>query len=216
MAPIAVEKAVVLMNCQTVSMVAVAVSSLDGGESYAAAQVATATVSLPLLASDPYYVCFNGQHNLVGVMGIVCIIFYVMGLPLLTFIWLRREPWLHLEIQHVNSEVARQSAAIVPLSPSFWPIKSSRSIKAVSWRIEASAQPRRRRASWDDDVGAVPHDPMLTPFLADSGYGPRAWYFRHLDFCAMVSLAVLQVRCVQRALLGAQSHAAFTFASCRR
>ena len=64
LAPAAIEKAVSLTQCSSASVSGLAVASLDGGNAYGSlAATATDLVSVPLLSSDPFFVCFEGQHK---------------------------------------------------------------------------------------------------------------------------------------------------------
>lgn len=209
LAPIAIEKAVVLVNCQFATMTGVAITALDGGDSYGA-KISSSTdlVSLPLLSSDPYYVCFAGQHAIAGIMAIVCLVVYAMGLPLLTFIWLRRDPRLRIEVERVRDDVARRrsAASVVPATTSsrgsLWRSLSIKRAASVTWSPPTAMPPQRqRRVSWTSAPGQAQRDPVLAPFLEDSGYGPHAWFFRHLDLCATISLAVLEVCCSMHAVV---------------
>ncbi len=43
-----------------------------------------------LLVSNPFYECFSGDHRLPGYMALVLLVVYIIGYPVLTFLWVRR------------------------------------------------------------------------------------------------------------------------------
>ena len=90
---------------------------------------------------------------------------YVVLLPVITLLWLWRSPELK-RLPHLQHQpvVFQQTTA-----------------------IEASA------ATAKETAPALPTaDPILTPFLGDSGYAMRFWWWRHVDLIAMLVLAANQ------------------------
>ena len=179
------EAAIGLLNCETVSLPQSGLSSLDGLADYAPPPaLMSQLVRVLLLASDPYFVCFAGQHTLAGGLAVLALVAYVTLLPLVTLYWLWRSPELKSRQQHAPQKQAqlrrtfswrtRKVAAEVPHAPP--PAEPG---SAATEGAPAEQPP-------------APPDAMLAPFLGDSGYASRFWWWRHVDLGAMLVLAVNQ------------------------
>lgn len=77
--------AIGLVNCQTATMTSTAAASLDGGPSVPANG---GSVTLSVLANDPFFVCWSGSHTLAGSIAVVSCALYIALFPALAFLWL--------------------------------------------------------------------------------------------------------------------------------
>jgi len=116
------------------------------------------------LKSDPYFVCFAGQHALAGGLAALVLVAYVVLLHLITLLWLWRSPELTRTQQLQQQPVVLHQAEA----------------------IEASVKDEAAHS------GLPAADPILSPFLGDSGYAIRFWWWRHADLIAMLILAANQ------------------------
>lgn len=114
-----------------------------------------------LLFADPFVVCFRGSHLPVGVLACATVALYVVGLPALTFRWLLQAP----------------RGALAP--------PRRRSSTSVSPSLASPSEP----VPASSPGGA--EDPLLGPFIKDSGYTPLAWYWRHVDMSVVLGLSAL-------------------------
>ena len=92
--PATTAAAVRMLNCATVDVPATpaALAALDGSPGLARANATTATapglLTITLLSSDPFFVCWAGSHREAGVLAIAAIVFFVTGMPCIVFSWL--------------------------------------------------------------------------------------------------------------------------------
>lgn len=97
MYPIVASQAMSFLFCEARDLSSTALATLDGGGSVSVPPGA-ASVSAPLLVSNPFFVCWAGSHRPMAYLSIATLIAYTAGLPLVVFVWLRRDPWLRLRL----------------------------------------------------------------------------------------------------------------------
>ena len=167
------ETAISLLNCRDVSLSGAALASLD-----ATARVAstagpgdTSLHRILLLASDPYFVCFAGQHTAAGALAGVALLVYAALFPCVALVWLWRSPWLAAQLRAEREAAAAGRGRGRKLAP-----LAAAAAAAPSEADRASTPP----VDSDAAVVDVPFDPILSPFLDDC-YVARYWYWRHID-----------------------------------
>lgn len=124
--PMATEAAVGLLLCDSVRLKASAVAVLDGGGPAAAGRSAQELVSISVLNSDPYFVCWAGRcvrgrgchalptvvhasalpscsHHAAALLAACAMAVYIFMLPLCVFVWLWRDRWLKQELARTRS-----------------------------------------------------------------------------------------------------------------
>lgn len=117
-APVA-EISVGLMNCESSQLALRLVSSLDGHAGDAApssSALASQLSTWNLLASDPYFVCFAGQHASPGYLAELVFAVYICALPIVSLMWLWRS------IREARATGSKASSLL--LDPTFAPFLS--------------------------------------------------------------------------------------------
>lgn len=103
--------AVVVLTCVPITITAGAASKLNGGDRAAAAAAASpsglATVSVN--AADPFFVCWSGSHTATAALVTTALVVYTVGLPVITFSWLWRDPWLRAQLLQQHTEDSRKA-----------------------------------------------------------------------------------------------------------
>lgn len=104
-----------LLDCQAAVLTDIARAGLDGGAGDAAQVGATPQRLTPvnLLVSNPYISCFQGSHLPAGALAAATLGVCVVGLPLLTFWWLWRDPQRR-GVASAPGELTRQCIIIAP------------------------------------------------------------------------------------------------------
>ena len=92
-----------LLVCHQVTLSAVGASALNGGPSLASTASPDALVTVTVSSSNPYHVCWYGDHAGVAALALIVIPLYVIGLPVLTLWWLWLDPWVATEVRRVTS-----------------------------------------------------------------------------------------------------------------
>jgi len=87
-----------------------------------------------LLVSNPFYECFAGEHVLPGYMALCMLGVYVIGYPLLTFLWVRRK--IHAVLIKSRSSQAYHDA-----------LSKARAVKSARAAVRQSAAQLRKRAA---------------------------------------------------------------------
>lgn len=209
--PTAAASALVLVNCRSVQLSASAVVALEDSsgngspapQPYSVSAAATSAVSV--IASNPFIPCFGVLHTPAGGLAVAVLVTYVLAMPILTFLWLWRDPWLVAELDSAPPVVKRSAAAgaaAETADPSQNPPLSDGRRRsslivptAVSVLVSEPTQPSAPPAPPSSRTSRLPppprHDTMLHPFLRDSGYEPHAWYWRHLDIFIVLGLAAV-------------------------
>lgn len=173
--PTAAGAAFSLLSCQGVSLSAAAFAVLDGGSSLS--QVAARSrLTVSVLATNPFFVCFAGSHRPAAILAIVVIVLYIAMLPLMVFWLLRRDAWLRGEL------AASSSRRGGPIARRSQPATSAGDTATGTSKAVAGGETEKSRAP----------DPLLLPFLADSGYQPAFWWFRHADLTASLALSAIE------------------------
>lgn len=138
------------------------------------------TVTVSLLVSNPYYVCWvsGGAHNAAGGLALTTLALVVVAFPI-SFIWA-------VYYQHCASTKATEAegrsrddgratvpATMIYVNP-----------------LRGGAEPEISAVS---DVLVLPRilPPLLAPYMSD--YRSGAWYTRHVDLTLSLLLAALQV-----------------------
>jgi hypothetical protein len=102
--------AVDLLACRSVSMAAKSAAALDGGPSMTTV-IRGASVSVAVLSSNPFFACWAGSHRAAGMLAGVVLALYVMLMPLVTLMWLWRDPYLRSQHRNVSAEITSDSHA---------------------------------------------------------------------------------------------------------
>lgn len=101
--PMATEAAVGLLACDAVRMRASAVRILDGGSAFATGRKSQDVVNVPVLASNPYFLCWAGSHVAAASVAAIAMALYLTGLPVCVFVWLWRDPWLRQQTARLRA-----------------------------------------------------------------------------------------------------------------
>jgi hypothetical protein len=189
--PMAAEASIGLMSCVSVELTAGALAPLDGGAALAAKLSAKQVTIVSLLASDPFFVCWapGGSHAPAGYLSVATFIVYVALLPIAVFVSVWRDPGTRAQVAAARAaELVAREKAIVRKSSRVVPAPERSSSPALA--SPTSPSPMLVPPGPAD---AFESDPALGPFLSSSGYAPQAFYMRHVDLAAVLSLTVLQV-----------------------
>ena len=209
--PTAAGTAFGLLACQIVSVNSLAVASLDGGGAYATA-TARALVSVPLLSSDPFYVCYAGSHRPAAYLAVAAVVAVVALLPVATLAMLWRDGWLRATLARsalaaggggsdsCASLCQRRGAAAAKVKPLSGAALAYAAPPEEAPETESVGDARTGPPELDATRGApepaLPPppaaDPLLSPFLGDSGYRPDCWWFRHVDMGVTLALAAIE------------------------
>lgn len=186
--PPAARNALALLNCAPTSLSSSGCASLDGCSSdSSSAGGRGSTVSVSLLASNPYYVCWatGGAHAAAGGLAAVVVLLVIIAFPLATLwaVWSR------------GIDLRKRS----PLSGSARVMdggEASAAIAVVNPMRNTSALGPAQDATLSDAGTSTPpaSSPLLGPFISD--YRPGAWYTRHADLGVTLLLAALQASCL--------------------
>lgn len=98
-----------LLYCVNLPLSAKALNVLDGGAAIAASVRSSATAVAPILAADPYFVCWapDGQHLPAGVLGVFAVFVSVAVAPAGLYLLVRNDPRLRSELSHSKGCAAR-------------------------------------------------------------------------------------------------------------
>ena len=173
--PPAARDALALLNCSFNSVSAAGCSSLTG----CSGSISTATgstVSVRVLASNPFYVCWTGgsAHITAGSVAAASLVCVVTVFPSASF-WAVWRLSRRGRIATLSNQNAEGSSTVV-VNP---------------MRQEGMKPMSRESQSKLHDGVEQSGAPLLTPFLSD--YRPEAWYTRHADLALTLLLAALQV-----------------------
>lgn len=199
-----------LLNCKSVPLSEEGARALDGG-GIPAAEAARAnggTVYLPVLTGNPFFVCWAGNHFIMGVFAAVTLGIYATGMPLMTLWWLWRDPW----VQHSAATYAAKEFSAREASRKSRPAQVGSHLRCTCRRrllsttgphdfgskgdILLSAQnplhraaPSRRPPS---KLVAPPalEDAVLGLFFYD--YKPSAWWQRHTELALLLVLSLFR------------------------
>ena len=170
--PTVAQRSLRLLHCEAVQLSQVAITALDGGggggHSSVASQQGSTLSPVNLLVSDSFIVCFRGDHLVAGSVAAIALAAYVVGLPVTTFWWLWRDS--HRRRTAAGIDMATTSAAARDIPPPHSP---------------ATPQLDRTPPLPSSD------EPILAPFVADSGYAPHGWFWRHVDMLIVLGLNAL-------------------------
>jgi hypothetical protein len=98
--------AVDLLTCSSVSMAINGAAELDGGPRLSSAMISRgAVVNIRVLSSNKFFVCWAGSHRPAGVLAAVIVVLYVVLMPLVTLVWVWRDPWLRFPRQVAGAGV---------------------------------------------------------------------------------------------------------------
>jgi hypothetical protein len=104
--PTALEHSVGLLNCQYDLISLVALNFFDGGSTihHETSPGSGGTVRVPVLVSDPFYVCWaaGGSQRPAGIFACISLIFYSAALPAVTFYWVWNDAWLAQELKRLR------------------------------------------------------------------------------------------------------------------
>ena len=176
------ETVIGMLGCEYVSLPQRALSSLDGRAGYTPPPaLASQSASVLLLMSDPFFVCFEGQHTFVGAVAAIALALYIVALPVAAFYWLWRSPRLAAELRAQRAMTAenRKGDSLPTLTESIKPTGEIL-VLSIKGKLRGASSP------------LPPIDPLLGPFMEESGYAARFWFWRHIDLLAMLILAANQ------------------------
>lgn len=221
--PIVTTKALRLVNCTTVSVVATTAVRLDGGAKFTSVDV----VSLPVLTYNPAFVCWSGSHAPMGYLALVVLGVFVAGMPIITLWWMWRDPWLQYtadldkkrlqrhkaegSVLSTRNSLRTESCVVALLCCSRSSLLRENTVPAT---FTASPIVKLMRRGHLHDVNNIPApvagssllslnstapaelpEPMPDALLTDSVHRPEVWYQRHIE------LGLLLVLSAYRALL---------------
>ena len=169
--PPAATSALRLVACTQTALAAPALAVLNGAP--AALPPAGTTATVPILHSDPFYVCWapGGAHLPAGTLAAVVIAAYVLGLPILLLL----AAWAD-----------RRQRRGLPAFPRCWDLSRRRELLSDNPETALVAKVTQSTQGAED----LPADPFLAPLLAD--FVPRAWFFRHCELAVSLTLAAAQ------------------------
>jgi hypothetical protein len=201
--PMAAEASMGLMSCVSVELTPGALAVLDGGAALAAKRAAKEITAVRLLSSDPYFVCWapGGSHAPAGYLSIATFLCYVVTLPVAVFVFIWRDAGLRAQTAAARAvlltamESNRKTARVAPAPSKIDVVAQPHSTPAAASAAQVASEPPAA------DSSTPASDPALGPFLSTSGYAPQAFYMRHVDLAAVLSLTVLQVFIPRPALL---------------
>ena len=174
LSPPAVRDALTLLRCAPVDVSSTSCASLDGCSSSIGARGSTVTIGV--LASNPYYVCWapGASHIAAGGAAVATIVVVAIIFPLVTFLLL----WRRAGCSHA-----------------YWPTRHSDEGENVASSMVINPLRRMSAAAGAPPDAAIPVTPtesaLLSPFLSD--YRTDSWYTRHADLAVTLLLAALQV-----------------------
>ena len=177
--PTTLQHAATLVHCEAVTLATSALQSLDGGGSLLASGsgssgggAAAPLVATPLLASNPFFVCWapGGSHRPAGVLACVVLALYCAALPLTVLAWLRAQ----LPARGGTAAAAGGKRAAVDTPPP--PPVIASAVTGTKTPGSAVTDP-------------LP-DPILAPFLSD--FRPGVWAAKHVDLTLLMLLALLE------------------------
>ena len=205
--PSTVLTATSLLNCKAVPLSPAGAGALDGGGA-AAAAFATAnggTISLVVNAENPFFVCWRGTHFAMGVAAALTMAIYVAIMPLLTLLWLWRDPW----VRQASAAYARRDS---PHCAGGWCTPRCRRGASGPPSPEASlvvVNPMHsKQRNSEGCVASAPHaphdsaepgaSPVLEVTVADDRalglffriFKPSAWWQRHTELALLLVLSV--------------------------
>lgn len=182
-----------LLSCSNVQLSQFAVAVLSSGSPSAVlsgrAPRDNALVTVPLLTSNPYIICFSPVHLPAGLFACITLALYVLGLPVLTFALILRDPWLRTWMQRPKRSRRGSRVAALP-PPDQYALGDAVSLVDVDVQRDVVTQNADPSQTWtpDDGEGAPP---ILWPFLRDSGYELHSWFMRHVDTAIVLALTLL-------------------------
>lgn len=177
-----------LLSCNKVEVSQIGAAGLDGGPSLSSLDLRrTNVITVAVSAADPFYVCWvaSGHHRVPGLLAAITVPVYVIGLPMLTLLWLWLDPWIRQQTRGTRCPK--------------WPGQSQTSTKAsdsncvpvnglnpmLSLDVPTIDETKARRPS-----ELVKADPLLSVFFYD--YKPSAWYTKHLDLGLLLLLSLFR------------------------
>lgn len=186
--PPAAKNALALLNCVSATVSPSGCASLNGC-SGGGGGGRDSTVSVRLLASNPFYVCWasGGTHTAAGGLAAATLIVVVIAFPLASlwavFRWTRqsRARCLLASRSDERHRGTSKEAAVAIVNPMRQLGVASALSPATVQATAAIAAPGKASAP----------SPFLAPFLSD--YRPEACYTRHADLALSLLLAALQV-----------------------
>lgn len=178
-----------LLSCQPVQLSQFAVTVLKSGSPSAALGARApndgALTTVSLLSSNPYIVCFSPVHLPAGVFACITLAFYVVGLPAYSLVLTWRDPWLRARVGR-RKPASRRRSSVGVLPPPIAP-ESRCSDDPVDTGDALFGAPIVKSGPPDDDEA----QPVVWPFLRDSGYELHSWFFRHVDVAVVLGLTSL-------------------------
>lgn len=195
--PTTVTHVVSLLSCSTAIVSPSASRLLDGGHSKSAG--GAMSVTLPLLSTNAFYVCWEGSHAPASKVAIVALVIVVVLMPLLVLGAILRDPalrWHHkrtADEELKGTSTSASSATAKRESIVKWMSSPLYLHRGLQDHGPTSAH-RSTSESCSNDQVVASHpplpDPILAPFLAE--YDHAAWWFKHVDLGTVGILAVLQ------------------------
>jgi hypothetical protein len=91
-----------LLYCVPIKVGSLYAATLDGASmAEDSALSSSATVVVQTLVSNPFYVCWTsaGAHLQAGSFALLTLVLFVAGLPVVTLMWIWRDPWLRAALR---------------------------------------------------------------------------------------------------------------------
>lgn len=185
--PPAARDALALLNCSPVAVSpsgCISLNGCSGSSSVGSSNDRSRTVTVRVLASNPFYVCWapGASHVTAGGLAVAVLIVVVLAFPLFSYVVLWRSAGRETSLQQrmitrggrggletAGSAMVDNPLLLLSLGPS------------ASMRSKQNSSHRH----------SAPIKSPVAPFLSD--YRPDAWYMRHADLALTLLLACLQV-----------------------
>jgi hypothetical protein len=169
--PTALACAVSLLNCRTVTMTSAALKALDSGGSVSSAVDSYTTVSVSVLVSNPFFVCWadGGAHRPAAIFACVALALFGALLPLISLMWIWQDEWLAKELARSKAQCSD-----APLNHAI-----SESYSAAASQVAAIEASR-----------AISPDQLVVPLFDD--YHAPAWYVKFFDLLLLAIFATTE------------------------
>jgi hypothetical protein len=152
-----------LLYCTPIPLNEIAVKVLDGGSSIAVGP--TGTVSVSILASDPFFVCWasSGRHLGAATFAVIAMVIAIVVGPLALYYRVRRDSWLRVRL--------------------------AKNRLSCSARALMCCQDEQHIDLDDEELLASAEDPsiLLAPIVTD--FRPVTWYTKFIDIALTIVLS---------------------------
>jgi len=198
-----------MLSCSPVQLTRASLLALDGGSSYIGNMSPTRSVdttTVQLLNSNPFYICWKGSHQPVGIFAACVVGLYVFAFPVVAFLWLGHHFWRQAS-ENTTQTVSQRNPSVnasVKMKPHRETINGRRSSITRKGSVDdedtmsmdkineatgvPQSGPRRTRKSG----GAVRDRFLMAAFIAD--FRKPFWFTKLLDLLLLLFLAALRTQ----------------------